>query len=92
MVRRAIGLAEYQRMRCGWSGPKRIFRARILKSHGGSLIREVVEAKLANRSVETGAHRPLSALIERVIGRPAGPLQEDAKLDDLGLSSLIVWN
>jgi long-chain acyl-CoA synthetase len=52
------------------------------------VIREVVQAKLATRDVESVANRPLSALIERVTGRPAGPLRGEATLDDLGLSSL----
>lgn len=89
VVRRANqGLAEYQRMHIWMEWPEEDFPRTNTQKPRRSLIRDGVEAKLANRSVETGAHRPLSALIERVIGRPAGPLQEDAKLDDLGLSSL----
>jgi long-chain acyl-CoA synthetase len=81
-------LAEYQRMRIWMEWADEDFPRTNTQKPRRGVIREVVQAKLANRDVESVANRPLTALIERVTGRPAGPLREEATLDDLGLSSL----
>jgi len=89
VVQRAnLGLAEYQRMRLWMEWPEEDFPRTNTQKPRRSVIRDGMQEKLATRAVESGTNQPLSALIERVIGRPTGPLQEDAKLDDLGLSSL----
>ena len=81
-------LAEYQRMRMWVEWPEEDFPRTNTQKPRRNLIREVVEAKLSHTDVESGANRPLASMIARVTGRTVGPLREEARLDDIGLSSL----
>ena len=81
-------LAEYQHMRLWVEWPEEDFPRTNTQKPRRNLIREVVEAKLSHTDVESGANRPLVSMIARVTGRTVGPLREEARLDDIGLSSL----
>ena len=81
-------LAEYQHMRLWVEWPEEDFPRTNTQKPRRNLIREVVEAKLSHTDVESGANRPVVSMIARVTGRTVGPLREEARLDDIGLSSL----
>jgi long-chain acyl-CoA synthetase len=81
-------LAEYQRMRMWVEWPEEDFPRTSTQKPRRNVIREVVQARLSHTGAEDSANRPLGALIARVTGRAARPLREDARLDDMGLSSL----
>jgi long-chain acyl-CoA synthetase len=81
-------LAEYQRMRMWMEWPEEDFPRTNTQKPRRNVIREVVEAKLSHADVESVADRPLVSMIARVTGRAVGPLREEARLDDMGLSSL----
>jgi len=89
VVQRANGsLAEYQRMRMWMEWPEEDFPRTSTQKPQRNAIREVVEAKLSHTDIRSGANRPLASMIARVTGRTVGPLREEARLDDMGLSSL----
>ena len=81
-------LAEYQHMRLWVEWPEEDFPRTNTQKPRRNLIREVVEAKLSHTDVESGANRPLASMIARVTGRTVGRLREEARLDDMGLSSI----
>ncbi len=81
-------LAEYQRMRMWMEWPEDDFPRTNTQKPRRNVIRKVVEAKLSDADIESVADRPLASMIARVTGRAVGPLREEARLDDMGLSSL----
>jgi long-chain acyl-CoA synthetase len=94
VVRRANeSLAEYQRMHAWFVWPEEDFPRTSTQKPRTNLIREVVQAKLAQKFDQKSGvglpPSPLAVLITRVTGRTPGALHGEKDLDaDLGLSSL----
>ncbi len=86
-------LAEYQRMHAWFVWPEEDFPRTSTQKPRTSVIREVVQAKLGQKSGTTHngglPSSPLAELITRVTGRTPASLDGGKNLDaDLGLSSL----
>ncbi len=91
VVRRANeSLAEYQRMRMWLQWAQEDFPRTNTQKPRRNLIRDAAQAQMLHSSAAPASEgSPLTELITRVSGRPAGAFREDANLDsDLGLSSL----